>query len=278
MPTLELLTIVTPRLTFAARVQGDAEGLPLLLLHDSYASSRWWEPLLAELPPAVRAVAPDLRGCGGSDKTEDGYEIADQAADIAALVEALGWRSFDLVGHSAGAAVAVELALRHPAQVNTLALVSPVPLEGVQTPLDGFLALERMKGDEALLAAGLGVLVGPAVAATPLFAALLADARRMAPAAYTEVAAALGRWNRLADGPRLTLPVRLIWGEEDVIISRDQATRALLAIPGADTLEVLRGVGHSPMLEAPELLAEKVLELMTEDFGGYSAIRAGAEE
>ncbi len=274
---MQVINISTPRLTFAARVQGDADGLPLLLLHDSFATSRWWEPLLAELPAAVRAVAPDLRGCGGSDHTGDGYEIAEQAADIAALVEALGWRSFDLVGHSAGAAIAVEFTLRHPAQVNTLALVSPVPLEGVQTPLDGFLALERMKSDEALLAAGMEALAGPAVAATPLFAALVADARRMAPAAYTEVAAALGRWNRLADGSRLTLPVRLIWGDQDLIVDRDQATRTLLTIPGADTLEVLRGVGHSSMLEAPALLAEKVLELMTEDFGGYGAIREAAQ-
>jgi pimeloyl-ACP methyl ester carboxylesterase len=272
----------TERLTFYYRAQGAADGLPLLLVHGSYATGRWWEPLLAVLPDEIHAVAPDLRGCGQSEKPPAGYTIEEQAADLAAFVDTLGWQGFDLAAHSSGGALAVELALERPELLRSLILVDSVPVEGVFTPLDTLLLLQQMRQDRELLRQALQLLM-PTLDPTNeenrrFFDRLVTDASEMAAPAFTDVAESLGRWNRFADARRLTLPTLVIWGERDEIVSRDATTRTLIAIPGALNLEVLRGVGHSPMIEAPLTLAEKIVEFMVEDFGDFDQVRASAYE
>ncbi len=278
-----LHTLETPRMRFAYRAQGDPEGLPMILVHGSFATSRWWEPFLAVLPDAVRAIAPDLRGCGGSTHSQEGYEIPEQAQDLAAFVQALDLEGFDLVAHAAGGAIAVEYALAHPERIHTLVLVDPPPVEGVFTPLEALRLLERMRTDRELLARALRALM-PAVPPPTMepdvfeafFDLLVEDAFHQAPAAFTAVAEALMHWNRFDEVRHLTLPTLLVWGEHDVVVERDAITRTLLAIPGANNLEVLRGVGHSPMIEAPVVLAERIIEFITEEYEDYAAIRAEA--
>lgn len=279
--------LATPRLQFHYRVHGDPDGLPMLLLHGSFASSRWWEPLFATLPAEIYTIAPDLRGCGLSDKPAEGYTIETQADDLWALVQVLGWQNFDLVGHASGAAIAVEFALNHPESLSTLTLVDPVPVEGIFTPLETLMVLEEMRTDESLLRQALASLM-PTYIPTPtaildeekraFFDQLVADAQSMAPAAFTAIAESLNQWNRFAAVRALTLPTLLIWGDRDHLVSRDAMTRSLLAIPGANNLEVIRAVGHSPMIEAPLALAERLLEFITEDYANYETARAMAEQ
>jgi pimeloyl-ACP methyl ester carboxylesterase len=110
------------------------------------------------------------------------------------------------------------------------------------------------------------------------FEELLSDAQSMAPAAFSAVAQALDRWNRFEEVRRLSLPTLLIWGNQDTIVDRDAITRTLIAIPGAGNLEVLRGVGHSPMIEAPVVLAERIIDFVAEEFDDYAEARQYAEE
>ena len=261
------------------RAYGDPNGLPVLLVHGSFGTSRWWEPLFALLPDAIHAVAPDLRGCGGSERTEQGYTIEEQAADLWSFIEALDWPEFDLVGHAVGGAIAIEFALTNPSPVSTLVLVDPTPIEGIFTPLDGIIALEQMRTDKALLRQALALLMPTYKLDLPahrlFFEQLVADAQQMTPAAFTALAESLNQWNRAAHAQRLTLPTLLIWGDQDEFVQRDMMTRTLLSIPGANNLEVLRNVGHSPMIEAPLALAERLLEFITEDYSGYAEVREG---
>jgi branched-chain amino acid transport system permease protein len=196
---------------------------------------------------------------------------------VAALIDALGWTEFELVGHSSGAAIAVEYTLAHPAQVRTLALIDPAPIEGVFTPLEGYVLLERLRHEPDLLRQALASLMSTldvdAPDLRPFFDQLVTDAQQMAPAAFTATADALGRWNRFAEGRALTLPTLVVWGDQDPIVDRDAVTRTLIAIPGANRLDVMRGVGHSPMLEAPVALAELLIEFITEDYDEFDAIR-----
>lgn len=272
-------TIITQRLNIHYRQQGPADGIPMLFLHGSYATSRWWQPLFNQLPEQILAVAPDLRGGGGTEQTTHGYSIPEQAEDIAALIQHLNWIDFDIVAHSSGGAIAMEYILTHPEMVRTLTLIDSVPIEGVHTPIETYVLLDQMRTDQELLAQALQTLMptldlsGADQSALTFFAQLVSDAQAMAPAAFTALADALNRWNRFGDGQQLRLPTLLLWGDQDIIIDRDSITRTLLAIPGANNLEVLRSVGHSPMIEAPQILAERLIDFITEDFGDFEAIR-----
>ncbi len=280
--------IDTPRMTFYYRTHGDPAGSPMLLLHGSFASGRWWVPFMDLLPADILSIAPDLRGCGRSERVGDehAYAIEEQAADLHAFVEAMHLRGFDLVAHSSAAAIAVEYTLTHPDSPSTLILINPVPVEGIFTPVDGVVALEKMKTDRALLEQGL-IAMAPTFprertpgneAAADFFAQLVEDAAEQAPAAFTATAGALNQWNRFADAQALTLPTVIIWGDQDALVNRDAVTRTLIAIPGANNLEVMRGVGHSPPIEAPLRLAELIVDFVTEDYAAYGQIRGQTEE
>lgn len=276
--------VETPRLRFFCRSAGADDGIPLLLLHGSFGSSRWWTPFCAALPAEVYAVAPDLRGCGQSDKPDTGYIIEEQAADVAALLDALGWESCHLMAHSSSGAIAIEFALEQPHRLDTLTLVDSVPVEGVFTPLDGYRVLEQMRSDRDLLRDALRTLMPAAPIGDDhpemqrFFATLVDDASQMAPAAFTETARALAQWNRFGDARRLTLPTLLVWGEHDAIVDRAATTRTLIAIPGAANLEIIRGAGHSPLIEKPAALAARWLDFILADFDAYDAVRRSALE
>ena len=121
--------IQTPNLRIHYRVAGTG-NVPLLLLHGNFGSWRWWQPLLQQVPAGYRAYVPDLRGCGDSERPGYGHNIETLAADAQAFTKALDFIPEHIVGHSLGAAVALQLALEQPAQVRSLILVAPPPAEG----------------------------------------------------------------------------------------------------------------------------------------------------
>lgn len=102
---------------------GDADGVPVVLLHGVTDSWRSFEPLLPHLPASIRAVAVTQRGHGDSDKPDDGYRASDFARDIAELLDVLDVPSAIIVGHSMGATHAARMALDHPHRVRGLVLL-----------------------------------------------------------------------------------------------------------------------------------------------------------
>ena len=96
---------------------------PALLLHSLASHSHWWDwsaPLLAE---RFSVAALDLRGHGGSAWSDPpAYRAADYAADIVAVLDALGWRRPLVVGHSLGGYVGAYLAARYPERVGALVI------------------------------------------------------------------------------------------------------------------------------------------------------------
>ncbi len=95
-------------------------GAPLLLLHGWPEFWLTWEPLLRRLSDRYRLIAPDLRGFGDSDKPDGPFGSADHAADMLALLDALGIERAGLVGHDVGGAAMQPLARNAPARVTGL--------------------------------------------------------------------------------------------------------------------------------------------------------------
>ncbi|MDT7546528.1 MAG: hypothetical protein QOE99_2638 [Actinomycetota bacterium] len=109
---------------------GPADG-PLVLLLHGFPEFWWsWRHQLVALGDAgMRAVAPDLRGYGGSDKPPRGYDAYTLSADVAGMIRALGAREADVVGSDWGGLLGWAVATLHPSTVRSLAVIGmPHPL------------------------------------------------------------------------------------------------------------------------------------------------------
>jgi pimeloyl-ACP methyl ester carboxylesterase len=99
------------------------QGPPVLLLHGFAETSHMWLPLIAQLAATHTVIAPDLRGYGDSEKPATGYEKKNLAQDIHALMDSLGDRRIELVGHDIGLMVAYAYAAQYPDEVERLVLM-----------------------------------------------------------------------------------------------------------------------------------------------------------
>ncbi len=145
--------VTTPGLRLYYQQTGTGSQ-PVVLVHGSFASSRWWQPVLALLPgEQCTCYAPDLPGCGRSDRPDDpaSYAIDRLATALAELIDRLGLWNVDLVGHSLGAAVALSYAVTTPGRLRSLTLVSTPSPQGTPTPPEGYALLEQMRSDRGLL-------------------------------------------------------------------------------------------------------------------------------
>ena len=92
-------------------------GPPLLLLHGWPEIWMTWEPVMERLADRFTLHAPDLRGFGDSDKPGGPWGAAEHAADMAALLDALGVERAGVVGHDVGGALMQPLARASPQRV-----------------------------------------------------------------------------------------------------------------------------------------------------------------
>lgn len=101
---------------------------PLVLLVHGFPQFWWtWREQLTALADAgFRAVAVDLRGVGGSDRTPRGYDPANLALDITGVIRSLGEPDAALVGHDLGGYLAWTAAVMRPGLVRRL-VVSSMP-------------------------------------------------------------------------------------------------------------------------------------------------------
>jgi pimeloyl-ACP methyl ester carboxylesterase len=104
--------------------QGDPDGLPAVLLHGASDSWRSFELVLPHLPEWIRAIAVTQRGHGDTSRPSAGYRTRDFAADIAALLDALGIPQAVIVGHCMGGYVAQRFAIEYPERTRGLVLAA----------------------------------------------------------------------------------------------------------------------------------------------------------
>ena len=107
-------------------------GPPLLLLHGHPQTHVTWHKVAPRLAERFTLVMPDLRGYGDSAKPEGGeghgnYSKRAMAADQVAVMRALGFERFAVVGHDRGGRVAHRMALDHPGAVERIAVFDIAP-------------------------------------------------------------------------------------------------------------------------------------------------------
>ena len=252
---------------------GPRDAPVLVLIHGLAASTRWWDQLVPMLASTYRVVRVDLLGHGRSAKPAGGgYAMPEQAARVGAALDQLGVRRAVVVGHSTGGMVATALAEQRRDLVTALALIDTGPradafisngLVGqlMFTPVVGPL-LWRLRTDGLIRQAASTAVSRPG---STVPQELVDDVRGMTYHAFTATSRASDDYLRQRPLPeRLTplgKPLLVIFGSDD---RRWQSSSAAdyRAVPGA-TVELLPGVGHSPILEDPPRTAATLLAFVT---------------
>jgi pimeloyl-ACP methyl ester carboxylesterase len=235
-------------------------GQPVVLVHGNWATSSWWEPLLARLPAGYRGVAFDVRGRGRTAGPDNDYAIASLAADLAALADALDLDSLHLVGHSLGSAIAMEFALEQPQRVASLAVIAPAWVDGMPEAYNVPAGQEAIKADRVLFGQALKMMA-PTVPDDAYWQRLVAEGHDQNLEAALRNLTALSEWRPGDRLGTLTMPRVVISGALDALTGGANAERAAQAL-GARHV-ALPGVGHSPPIEAPEALLKELQALWT---------------
>jgi pimeloyl-ACP methyl ester carboxylesterase len=247
---------------------GKPSAPALLLLQNAAAPLACWDGFVPQLVGAHRVIRVDLLGSGNLASPADRYDISAQARRVGALLDSLGVSRVTVVGHSSGCTVATALAEQRPAAVAGLALLDFGPsLEAkiperplfrlILTAFPGRL-LWRLRTEASVRKA---VRVG-FTRPVDIPGQLVEYALRMTHRDF--VGAMRGPLNYLGQRSLpdrlagLGIPLLVIFGTEDRRW-RSSLASAYQAVPGA-RVELLQGVGHSPMLEDPQTTGKLLLD------------------
>lgn len=257
-------------------VQRGGAGAKLLLLHGAGASTHSWRSLIPLLVPAFEVLAPDLPGQGFSSGAAPRFTLPGMAQDVAALLAEQDFAPDLIVGHSAGAAIALRLALSGGAAPQRIVSLNGAltPFRGVAgvlfPPLAKLLSLNPLTGAVFARTAGApgavqGLIAGTGSTIDPeglrLYERLVTT-----PSHVSATLAMMARWDLaplIADLPRLDAPVTLVLGLRDRAVPPEGA-RAVAGRLRAARIVEYPDLGHLMHEEAPDRIATLIVEAAAE--------------
>lgn len=256
----------------------------LLLLHGFSASKDMWLPVVKFLPPHLHVVCLDLPGHEGTsrDQTED-YSIQGQVSRIHQFVHSLGLKRFHLVGTSMGGNLAGVYAARFPEDLCSVSLVCPAGLEPPEDTafVKRLRELEVQKQQKQDLSEESIALIPNTV---PQLQEML-DLCCYKPLHLPKQMMKGLLQNRLPHNPfyrhlfecisaedsrhslqdnlqHITVPVQLVWGQQDQVLHVSGASVVAAALPNSQ-VALLEDCGHSVALERPRKLASLICNFIS---------------
>lgn len=243
-------------------------GQPVVLVHAGVFAD-WFEPLLEE--PSLsgfRFVVYHRVGYAGSSHVSAPISIAQQAAQLRALMRSSGIERAHIVGHSSGGNIAIQLALDAPEMVQSLALLEPaLPVPpGAAPPRPGATSAAELfrTGDKAgAVDAFMKAVAGPTWREVldrmlpGAFAQAVADADTF----FGQELPAVREWTfGTEQAARIHQPALLVMGGRSHEVSPIWQQRQDLLVAGLDNAEpfVLDGATHMLHLQNPRGLAERL--------------------
>jgi len=247
------------------------QGETVVFLHGMTGSTQDWENQIRVLSPDYRVVALDMRGHGKSaaPSREEEYSIPIFADDVFGLLKMLNIEKCCLGGHSIGGFIALEFALKHRDMLAALVLVDTSSGQIASAP--GAVQL-RQKLDELARSQGLEAAFEYDAANNPSRIERFKKhpeqkeiSRRKVLMTSVDgyIYCPRGSAKRETLTPRLSeikVPTLIYLGEEDLQFT--QAVQILKeGIPDSELVTV-KGVGHSPHEESPEVFNEALVKFL----------------
>lgn len=241
------------------------QGEPLLLIHGFGADKDNFTRVALYLTTRYRVLIPDLPGFGESGLAPDGdYSIATQVQRMHAFVQALGLKTVHIGGNSMGGEISAVYAAQYPAETGSLWLLAPA---GVATaPKSELVQRLEAGGSNPLIAANadeFAAIFRFVMSDPPFVPRRILDVMGRTAIAHHDLNQRIFEQIRSAPGIEaqvkgLTVPTRIVWGEQDRALNVGGAKVLEGLMPKASAL-ILPGVGHLPMLERPREVGEDYL-------------------
>jgi pimeloyl-ACP methyl ester carboxylesterase len=259
-------TISTARNWSGAIDVGDAElwveqrgdGPDVLLLAGLSDPAEAWTFQLDALAEHFRVTAFDNRGAGRSPLPPEGFTVAGFADDAAALLRELGIERAHVAGFSGGSATAQELALRHPALVRSLVLVSTWGRADAyfRTMVDSWRWLaDAAPNERAMLEAFFLWIYTPRAHESGMVGQIIDEAlsfpHPQSPEGFRRQIDAWAPHDTLDRLGQITVPTLVVAGELDLCLPPRLGRAVAERIPNAEFV-VLPGEAHQPFQESPD--------------------------
>lgn len=242
--------------------QDVGSGAVLLLIHGGLISHREWQPQIEPFARTLRVIVPDVRGHGASGRDGMPYSIHQWAADMVALLDALGIERAIVCGHSMGGTVAQQMAADHPARVRAL-IIAESNFGVANEPMMRFAAgistaLFKLMGAKTAVR-----IATSSLAATPGIKALAGgdiEAHAENPANLFAILDAMNDYDGRENLTRITCPTLIMAGEK-FKLSHKQAREMAATIPNAK-LVFIPDAGHGANWDNTEAFNREVLSFV----------------
>ncbi|WP_030609457.1 4-carboxymuconolactone decarboxylase [Streptomyces fulvoviolaceus] len=246
----------TPPNTLQYRLDGPEEA-PVLILGPSLGTTwHMWDRQVPELAKQWRVFRFDLPGHGGAPAYPAG-SVGDLTARLLATLDGLGVQRFGYAGCAFGGAIGMELALRHPERIASLALIAASPRFGTPDEFRQRGVIVRTNGlDPIARSSPDRWFTGGFAAAQPAITEWAVQmVRTTDPGCYIAACEALAAFDVRAELAGVAVPTLVLVGSDDQVTGPAEARTLVASIPDA-RLAVVPGASHLVPVEQPAAVTD----------------------
>ena len=238
-------------------------GAPLLLQHGFLGGSGYWEPQFAAFGHQFDVIAPDLPGFAGSGHITAPKSLSSFAEVLVELLDRLEIECSDILGHSMGSMIALQLALDYPERVKRLVLYGCAPSGDLPDRFESVTStIARIRTEGIERTADRVVQTWFVAGGNAPFADLCRDASRGATVeSAVNALQAVANWDVVERLHEIAKPVLLICGDRDRSTAPEQSLRLWRGLPNAQ-LCIVPGCAHNVHLERSHLFSSVVLDFL----------------
>jgi rifampin ADP-ribosylating transferase len=236
--------------------QGDADGVPVVMLHAFVESLRSFDLVAQHLQDSIHAFTPTQRGHPGASAPPAGYSLGDFSGDVGEFMDVVGLEAAVLVGGSSGGYVAQRFALDNPSRVTGLVLCGcPRSLRRRPPIFDDVLALEDPV-DANFVREFVATTVSGSVPGAFL-ERMIEDACDVPAHVWKSTVVGLHEATPPTETGTIDAPTVVLWGEDDAFLPLGEQQALAAAIPGA-RLVTYTATGHIVQWERPREVADEI--------------------
>ncbi len=235
------------------------KGDPLVLIAGLGSDSVSWLPVIIGLSKRYKVIIFDNRGVGRSTNDNAKITISDMSDDCIGLIKHLGYTRVNLLGHSMGGMIAMDLSIRYPEFVNKLVLEATTPVmnnRNIQMLKDWVVFLKNGM-DKKLWIRNMFYWIF-----TPSFfndEVMLDQAVNMAVRyryaqsnnSFENQVQALSEFNCTNSLPLISAEAMIMYGESDLLFPRKETKELFNAIPNQE-FTLIKDAAHSIHMDCPE--------------------------